>query len=66
MKLTLNDKEITADTGASLADILKLNNISPKGIAVAVNETVVPAAKHDSFTLTEGDDIIIIKAFYGG
>lgn len=38
----------------------------PSGVATAVNGTVVPAALRGSHALTEGDRIVIIKAFYGG
>ena len=37
-----------------------------KGIAVAVNDTVVPKAKWEEYFLTEKDNVIIIKATQGG
>lgn len=46
-----------------------LNNLigeKQKGIAVAVNETVVPQAQWNSFILKQNDDVLVIKATQGG
>ena len=37
-----------------------------KGIAVAVNETIVPKAQWDSFELKDNDKVLVIKATQGG
>ncbi len=37
-----------------------------KGIAVAVNETVVPKAKWESYELQPNDKVLVIKATQGG
>ena len=46
--------------------MLASQNITPAGIAVALDNTVVPRDKYASTTLTEGQALLIIKAFYGG
>ena len=50
--------------------ILKLVNDAigekQKGIAIAVNNTVVPKSDWPSFLLHEKDDVLIIKATQGG
>ena len=46
-----------------------LNNLigeKQKGIAVAVNETVVPQAQWNSYILKQNDDVLVIKATQGG
>ena len=40
--------------------------IRREGIAVAVNETVVPKAQWDSFELQPNDKVLVIKATQGG
>jgi sulfur carrier protein len=37
-----------------------------KGIAVAVNETVVPKTKWNSYVLQPNDNVLVIKATQGG
>jgi len=66
MKVTLNNTTLELNDGATLAQALEKENISLTGIAVAVNETVIPKNGYAKHTLKQGDSIIIIKAFYGG
>ncbi len=66
MKVILNKQPISIDEAATLDVALKAASIEPKGIAVAVNEKVVPKNEYATHELHEGDEIIIIKAFYGG
>ena len=65
MKLKVNDKEV--ETGATnLSQFSQEQNLPTTGIAVAVNQRMVPRTEWDSYTLNEGDNIIIIKAVCGG
>ena len=66
MTVKLNDKQIALPDGSSLHDALVSANVPLTGIAAAVNGTVVPASQRDSHKLSDGDSILIIKAFYGG
>lgn len=51
-------------TLSSILDAMKINN--PHGIAVAVNEQVVPKSEWEKLTLKNNDKIILIKATAGG
>lgn len=66
MNVKLNDKTITIPANSSLEECLNHNNINAKGIATALNGTVIPANERLKTILKDGDNIIIIKAFYGG
>lgn len=66
MKVKINGKEIILEPETILSDALSANGIATQGIAIAINETVVPKSEYETRQLSEGDDIIIIKAFYGG
>ncbi|MDE6485435.1 MAG: sulfur carrier protein ThiS [Duncaniella sp.] len=66
MKLKINNKEVEAAAGVTLSALLEQQSIPAAGIATAVNGVVVPAASRDSHQLSEGDNIVVIKAFYGG
>mgnify|MGYP006334751973 FL=1 len=65
MKLKVNDKEV--ETGATnLFLFSQEQNLPETGIAVAVNNRMIPRAEWDSFALNDGDNILIIKAVCGG
>ncbi len=66
MTITVNDTPLTIHDNATLAEVIAAKGIKPGGIATAVNGCVIPSAKRVSHHLTEGDKIVIIKAFYGG
>ena len=65
MRLKVNDKEV--ETGASNLSLFSQEQDLPAtGIAIAVNNRMVPRREWDSYTLHEGDSILIIKAVCGG
>ena len=65
MRLRVNDKEV--ETGASNISLFSQEqNLPATGIAIAVNNRMVPRTEWDSYALSEGDNILIIKAVCGG
>ncbi|MGP8214774.1 MAG: sulfur carrier protein ThiS [Bacteroidia bacterium] len=67
MEITINNNSKNIPSDSLLLQALEgLVNQDSKGIAVAVNNAVVQKAKWESFTLHEGDNIIVIKATQGG
>jgi sulfur carrier protein len=67
MKVELNNKEFEIENNSSLQLLLEQsNNIIKPGIAVAVNNSVIPRTKWNDYFLNEDDKIIIIKAVCGG
>ncbi len=70
MTIFINDvaTEIPTTT-RTLTDVLKnILNISKdkKGIAIAVNEEVIPKNQWDQFTIKENDRLLVIIAAQGG
>ena len=43
-----------------------LSALPPKGIAIAVNESVVPKSEWDTFLLQPQDKVLLIRATQGG
>lgn len=67
MEVTINHNRTELKETSSLFALLQLQNLSEKkGIAVAVNNKVVPRSKWDSHILNSNDSITIIKATQGG
>ena len=58
-------QEITDNATLSAVVFAQLGE-KQAGIAVAVNQKVIPRAQHLDFILKEGDQILIIKATQGG
>lgn len=68
MKVKVNGtlKEVEADTTlAALLNVLGLGN-DAKGIAVALNDTVVKKSDWAGTTLRDGDTVEVIRAVQGG
>ena len=66
MDIKVNDKSYTIEAGTTVAALLPVIGVEPKGIAVAVDGTVVPQPDWNTYVLTSGASVVIIKAFYGG
>lgn len=65
MKVTINNKEteIQAKTIRELAQELDL---PATGVAVAISNEMVSRDEWENTIITEGADIVIVKAFCGG
>jgi sulfur carrier protein len=67
MEIFLNNKPENVNQDASLDEIVTCClGDKQKGIAVAVNETVVPKDLWQSTILKTNDNVLIIKATQGG
>jgi sulfur carrier protein len=63
MEITLNDKKHTISENTSLYEIVfsQLGD-KQKGVAVAVNDSVIPKKDWETQTIKNNDTILIIKA----
>ena len=67
MTVFINNKEHNLIQTKNLFEVLTdVNLISQRGIAVAVNNTVIPKSEWEKFQLKENDKITIITATQGG
>ena len=67
MDITVNAQPYRMEEHANLIDVLeKAKIINRFGIAIAVNNTVVPKVEWEKFILKDKDNIIIINAISGG
>jgi sulfur carrier protein len=67
MKVFINNKDCVLQADANLISALEQNGIlTQKGIAVAVNNAVIPKTEWQTKVLNENDKITIIKATQGG
>jgi len=68
MKLTMNGAQTEVAPKTTLEQLLAAHEIrhDVKGVAVAINETVVPRGSWNTHPLKDGDTIEIIHAVQGG
>ncbi len=68
MKIYVNGEQETVDKNITLEDFLKTKRISKedKGVAIALNDDVVPKSEWGSIKLEEGARIEIVRAVQGG
>lgn len=65
MKVKINNSEVDVQA-TTVAQLAAERQLPEKGVAVAINNEMVPRTEWDSHAVKEGDDIVILKAFCGG
>jgi sulfur carrier protein len=68
MELTINGEKRTIENAETLEDVMRSLGLSPDsgGVAVAVNDTVVPRSRWKSTRIRPSDAIEVIHAVQGG
>lgn len=65
MKVKINNSEVDVQA-TTVAQLAAERQLPEKGVAVAINNEMVPRTEWDNHAVKEGDDIVILKAFCGG
>ncbi|MGN0048271.1 MAG: sulfur carrier protein ThiS [Bacteroides sp.] len=65
MKLTVNNKEVETEA-STLTQLAQQLGLPPQGVAMAVNNRMIPRTEWSDYALSEGLAIVIIKAACGG
>ena len=66
MNISVNGEPSTAAAGSTVADLVDALAGRRGGVAVAVNEDVVPRARWEDTPLNPGDRVEILTAVQGG
>ncbi|WPM32553.1 sulfur carrier protein ThiS [Hydrogenobacter sp. T-2] len=68
MRIIVNGKPLEVEEDISLLALLEKNRIEvrPVGLAVAVNEEIVPKSRYAEYKLKEGDRVEIVNIVGGG
>ena len=67
MEVFINNQSVSIVGLTTLSDVLLQHDfLEKKGIAVAVNNCVVPKAEWNTYTVEAADKITIIRATQGG
>ena len=66
MNIKVNNKMVTVPEGSSLFQLAQTLELPEKGVAVAVNNQMVPRADWLDKKLAENDQVVVINAACGG
>jgi len=66
MEIRLNGEPRSLDPGASIADLLAVEGLADRRVAVEVNGAIVPRGAHAAHALAEGDHVEVVHALGGG
>jgi len=67
VQVTINRESFMLPETGTLADVLSLLEIrQPDGIAIAVNDTVIPKSEWEQYRLQSEDKVFVIRATQGG
>ncbi|MDR0603492.1 MAG: sulfur carrier protein ThiS [Bacteroidales bacterium] len=67
MDITINNKPYTTDDDSNLIDVLEKVQLTDQfGVAIAVNNTVVPKTEWEKYIVKDRDTILVINAIFGG
>ncbi len=67
MNIYINNEPKQIDTQRTLVQLLAdLQLNSSRGMAIAINNQVIPKTTWENYTLSENDKVTIIKATQGG
>jgi sulfur carrier protein len=67
VEVSINQQKFQLPEGGRLADVLPLLFVQQAdGIAIAVNQAVVPRGEWERYVLQPGDSVFVIRATQGG
>lgn len=66
MKVTVNGESAEIKNGSTVAELLDHLRIGRDRVAVEIGLEIVPKAKYDTHTLSDGDSIEIVHFVGGG
>ena len=66
MRATLNGQEVELVDQLTVAALVAAHADSPRGIAVAINDELVPRSAWDGATVQAGDGVELVVAAQGG
>lgn len=66
MNITVNDEQYSLDMPVTICQLLIQLEQSPIGVALAINETIVPRENWETHFINDGDTILLFQAIAGG
>ena len=64
--ININNEAVTLTEGTTLKQLAESRGLPDKGVAIAVNNELKPRQSWADYTLQQGDNVTIVRAFCGG
>lgn len=65
LQITVNNQEVVTES-ATVLQLAEQLALPEKGVALALNNKVIPRASWKDTALNSGDAVVVIKAAFGG
>lgn len=66
MDIRFNGEQRTLPAGSTIADLLQVEQLAGRRVAVEVNGEIVPRSEHGRHMLAAGDTVEVVHALGGG
>ena len=66
MRIQFNDEPMRCADNLTLVNLLEHLRLLKPGVALAVNQTIVPRERWEAHVLHDGDQILLFQAIAGG
>lgn len=66
MKVLVNNKEVELAAKSTITQLTQSLQLPDKGVAIAINNKMIPKTEWGNFLLQDNDHVVIIKAACGG
>jgi sulfur carrier protein len=66
MHIQFNDEPIQCVENLTLAKLLEQLRFLQPGVALAINQTIIPRERWETYLLNDGDQILLFQAIAGG
>ncbi|MGL4725849.1 MAG: sulfur carrier protein ThiS [Scandinavium sp.] len=66
MHILVNDEQTHCTDGLSVAELMATLDQDKPGVALALNQHILPRAKWDRQPLREGDELVLFQVIAGG
>lgn len=66
MNITVNDEQYSLDMPVTISQLLIQLEQPSIGVALAINETIIPRENWETYLINDGDTILLFQAIAGG
>jgi sulfur carrier protein len=64
--IRINEKDLEIPANTNINQLLALTQSPEKGIAIAINDSIIPSSEWSDVCIQQNDTILIIQATQGG
>tara|TARA_B100000767_G_C19622305_1_gene474612 strand:+ start:429 stop:632 length:204 start_codon:yes stop_codon:yes gene_type:complete len=64
--IRINEKDLEIPANTNINQLLALTQSPEKGIAIAINDSIIPSSEWSDVCVQQNDTILIIQATQGG